>query len=432
MRGIAIVIGALFMLSAAFYNGYPLVYSDTSTYLASGFEFKPPFDRPFTYGLFLRIASLNGLSLWLVVFFQALILSWLIFKFSCKFFPVNTISVLSVIVFLSLFTGLSWTASQLIADIFTPILLLTMAILLFGNPTKSEQIILYLLFLLACTTHFSHINFSLALLFCFALFFRKRSAATIAGKPVLWLFLLTALSFLPMLVAYSKSKHVFLMGAMVEHGIVKEYLDAHCAEKKFVLCASKDSLDLKAWEFIWGADSPLNSSGGWAKNKREYNEIIYGTLTEPRFIFLHIKESVKATAAQLLHFGIADGNGIFLEGTLLYARIQNYFSHETSRYAQSRQNRGEFLSAAGINKIFTLVVIASITAFLVILLKGALGAQAGTVTLFLLFGIIINAWVCGTFSTVIDRYGCKVMWLLPFSSLLGILSYFHRKKNEPE
>ena len=37
-------------------------------------------DRPITYGLLIRLFSLNGLSLWLVVFFQAYLVSWLIFK----------------------------------------------------------------------------------------------------------------------------------------------------------------------------------------------------------------------------------------------------------------------------------------------------------------------------------------------------------------
>lgn len=431
MRGTAIVTGALFMLCAAFYNGYPIVYSDTSTYLASGFELHPPFDRPFTYGLFIRIASLNGVSLWLVLFFQAALLAWLIFKFSEKFFPCKPGFVLALIVFLSLFTGLSWTASQLIADIFTPILLLTMAILIYGNPTKKEQISLYAVFLLACTTHLSHINLCIALLLSAALLLGKQLRQRTARKPLLLLFLFTALSFLPMMVAYSKSKHVFLMGAMVEHGIVKQYLEAHCAEKRFVLCESKDSLDLKAWEFIWNENSPLNSSGGWAKNKRECNEIIYGTLTESRFIFLHLKESLKATVGQLLRFNIADGNGVFLSETLLYKRMQKYLPHEVQRYERSRQNHGEFLSADGINLLFTLVIAAGILALLMSWIKGIFPAPSHAVIGFLLAGIILNAWVCGTFSTVIDRYGCKVMWMLPFISLLGILSYLHKPENEP-
>jgi hypothetical protein len=63
-----VTLGALGLMLDAIYNGYPLVYSDTSTYLASGFELQTPVDRPITYGLFIRLTSLNGFSLWIPFF----------------------------------------------------------------------------------------------------------------------------------------------------------------------------------------------------------------------------------------------------------------------------------------------------------------------------------------------------------------------------
>ena len=65
----------LALLIAALWNGYPLVYSDTSAYLASGFLLETPIDRPITYGLFMRVCSLNGFSLGLVVLAQAMLLA---------------------------------------------------------------------------------------------------------------------------------------------------------------------------------------------------------------------------------------------------------------------------------------------------------------------------------------------------------------------
>src|ERR1035438_4255445 len=71
--------GALALMFYAIYNGFPILYNDTSTYLNSGFELITPADRPITYGIFIRLASLNGFSLWTVIFFQSFILSFLIF-----------------------------------------------------------------------------------------------------------------------------------------------------------------------------------------------------------------------------------------------------------------------------------------------------------------------------------------------------------------
>jgi len=38
------VLGALLLIADAIYNGFPIVYSDTSTYIVSGFGLETPFD----------------------------------------------------------------------------------------------------------------------------------------------------------------------------------------------------------------------------------------------------------------------------------------------------------------------------------------------------------------------------------------------------
>lgn len=46
----------LFILSwVLWYNGYPLVYSDTGTYIAGAHEHFVPGDRPQTYGEFIAV-----------------------------------------------------------------------------------------------------------------------------------------------------------------------------------------------------------------------------------------------------------------------------------------------------------------------------------------------------------------------------------------
>ena len=109
---LTITSGALLLLFSAYINGFPIVYSDTSTYLASGFELEAPFDRPIMYGLLLRLSSLNGISLWFTIFSQGLIVSILIYKLlrTCvpKLKSINLIFI-SIIAFISLCTSASWT-----------------------------------------------------------------------------------------------------------------------------------------------------------------------------------------------------------------------------------------------------------------------------------------------------------------------------------
>ena len=72
---VLIFIGAIALIWPAFYNGFPLVYSDTGTYLESGFVLETPLDRPITYGVLIRIFSLNGLTIWTLPFYQSCILT---------------------------------------------------------------------------------------------------------------------------------------------------------------------------------------------------------------------------------------------------------------------------------------------------------------------------------------------------------------------
>ncbi|HRH39293.1 MAG TPA: hypothetical protein PK760_13165, partial [Flavobacteriales bacterium] len=62
----------------AIYNGYPILYSDTATYVASGMKLDAPMDRPITYGLFIRITSIGGFTLWTTIVAQAAILTALL------------------------------------------------------------------------------------------------------------------------------------------------------------------------------------------------------------------------------------------------------------------------------------------------------------------------------------------------------------------
>lgn len=54
-----IIFGAFIIAFVGLFNGYPLVYSDTGTYIYSGFDRFIPADRPIVYGLFLKFFSFN-------------------------------------------------------------------------------------------------------------------------------------------------------------------------------------------------------------------------------------------------------------------------------------------------------------------------------------------------------------------------------------
>jgi len=129
-----------------------------------------------------------------------------------------------IIFLLSLLTSVSWTSSHLMPDIFTAIMILAAILILTATTTKKEQLFLYLVFIISTAMHMSHISFNIAF-FMGILLLRKigvlKLKSQIKVRPVLVMITLTLASIITMGSALSKSKHVFFMGALVEHGIAK-------------------------------------------------------------------------------------------------------------------------------------------------------------------------------------------------------------------
>jgi hypothetical protein len=409
---------------AAFYNGFPLVYSDTSTYLASGFELETPVDRPITYGLFLRLTSLNGFSLWGTIFFQSLLLAYLVFKL----FVVLNISgplqktVLALAV-CTLASGVSWVTSQLIADVFTPMLILVwMLIFLDKHPSRRNTFLYYFLLFFVTAMHMSHLMITCGFLAVILLMrINKKVREFIPLAKVGYVFLFSAMTFLIFASSYSKYKNVFFVGKLEGSGILKEILDENCSDHHFKLCMYKDSLPHNTNEFIWNEESPLKKIGGYKGGKQELKEISSLATGNAKYLEKIIAMAAKDSWRQLYTFNIGDGNGVFMQGTRLYERIGRYIPNDVSMYAKSRQQQGK-LSGVTVIALYFITTIC-----IAILLCSWLVWKMKKKTLVILTapvsGIILNAIACGSWSEVADRYQCRVMWLL---ILLPLILYYRK------
>jgi hypothetical protein len=248
------------------------------------------------------------------------------------------------------------------------------------------------------------------------------------------LLVLTIATVLTMGAAVSKSKHVFFMGAMVEHGIAKKFLDENCSNRNYELCKYKDSLPEKGWQFVWEPSSPVYKMGGWQVCKKEFNEIIHETFTTPKYILLHIIASINATTEQLLLFKIGDGNGVFLQNTKLYERVSLLFPNDLNSYQNSKQNQSKLQFTFFLNPLYIIIIVISIFFLFLGIISSKImeNKKAAFTIIMIITSIILNAWDCGTFANAIDRLGCKMIWLIPLLSLLVNSNQiekrlFHRK-----
>ena len=119
-----ILLSAAVLLWPALWNGYPLVFSDTGTYLSQAIEHYLGWDRPVFYSLFLLPLHMT-LTTWPVIVVQALLVTHTLHLVRRALLPqVSGWWLLPCVGFLSVATALPWFASQLMPDIFTPLLVL--------------------------------------------------------------------------------------------------------------------------------------------------------------------------------------------------------------------------------------------------------------------------------------------------------------------
>ncbi|HEX2616838.1 MAG TPA: hypothetical protein VHL57_04800, partial [Flavobacteriales bacterium] len=274
VKDLAVILaGAVLLLTPALVNGFPFVYPDTGTYLASAFRGYVPVDRPYWYGVFLRVASLGGHSFWSMVCVQALGCSSYVLR-TLRLFAVPAVARRRALVAFVLLAGASsagFFMGQLMPDAFTGIGLLALLHFLVPRKTRAWQLLDLLVLLAACWMHLSHL---LILPLSGALFLWMMRHMFSDAPWVRWVRLagFTVLAWMGLGLAnlavdgafyISRSGHAFLIARLLDTGILKDWLDAHCSDTTRGLCHYKDSLPANGNVFLWKQESPLYRQGGW-------------------------------------------------------------------------------------------------------------------------------------------------------------------------
>ncbi len=427
-----ITFGAILLLSGAIWNGFPILYSDTSTYIASGFTLETPVDRPMMYGLFIRLTSFNGISLWSTIFIQNLIVASLLF-ITIRDFTRSDLnrSYFIVIVMLSFFTALPFVSGQILADVFTSICTLSIIHLIYNDKISRLSIIgLFVLFFFSNTMHMSHLAINMIVVLCSILLYKFwRKQFKINLRHSLILLALIVFSTLFMGSTLSKSKHVFFTGRMAGNGILQDYLIENCPEKKYKLCDCIDSIPNNTNDFLWQESSPLYTRyESWRGSKEDFNDIILGTITTPHYIVRHIRESIKNTSKQLISFDVGDGNGSFGKETLLFQRIKKNFPNDYRTYLTSFQYEGKLAKHfIGINMIFQILVVLGFLLIFLIPIIHKLYSPLRKISILLLISIIVNCFINSSLVVVADRFAARTIWLVPFIGWLFLIDFLTMK-----
>ncbi len=439
-----ILVGALILMIPAFYNGYPMVYSDTGTYIGSGMNLLLPKDRPIMYGLFIRITSLQ-LSLWPVIFVQSMLITytlWHLLRLGVK--SISRKVFIVILFLLSWFTGLGWYVSQIMPDIYTFTTIGALLLLIFERDLKLYQKGIFgFIFVLSVNVHFSNVLIGSLTLLGLVVAVKRKFIAIQEEKslsfsiPALLILLSLAIASLTNFkvggsFGVSQGSHVFLMGKMLDSGVLKSFLDDKCQGDNYILCGYKDNLPADNRDLLWGKEGPLRDHGGWEKAKGPYNKILLGIFTSPKHVLQYLYNCGTSTISQLFQNEI--GSGIASEwyrqpNSPPYERIAKHFPFELNQYNQSRQNKnlwGQELNFTSINHVYhLLLLIAVLFLFLVVgsaSLRSLLPDRTKLVVATLILGVLSNALVAASLANVYDRLQARIGWVFILASIIIFLT----------
>jgi len=430
---VLVILGAIMMMWPAIYNGYPLVFSDTGAYVNASFSFYPPIDRAMGYGIFIRLTSM-GISLWGVVVGQALLMMYLIIRSTQLFaskIPPYLVGL--IVVGLAVFTPAPWFVSQIMMDIFAPIMILAAALFIFAKVNIWERVALGALVVLSLTMHTAH---PLILLFTMAvtalLAFRVFSSAK---EVVGWykrmavasiLLVVTTIGMMSMnfwafqQFTLNPSGHVFLMARLSETPLLKDYLEKNCVENEWTICGTLLELPYKNVEdFLWQKGSIVNRVG-WLESKKEYDHVIAGVLSDPGALGYFVFDSLNK-GAHLLTFFTLDSFYPQKGDSPVYDRVKKFFPQEIHSYISTRQFHDRLTLLPATEMIHFLVFLLSCVGLIYTAIKG-FGAKARPFVVMLVFGVIVNAFIMGGLSGVFGRYQARICWLVVLVALTGYLT----------
>jgi len=419
----------------ALYNGFPLVTSDSGTYISSGIEVHIPIDRPVTYGCFVWLTSM-GTNLWAVIFIQAIIFTWLVRQLCRQILGDKAKgNVITVIIIIICFTSsAAWFNSQLMADAFSGMLVISV-LLFYLEKQKNIKFLLAAVILFFLLVHTSHIVELLIISIILILWFYRKKQKRLrqeAGK----LFLITLSSFLILssinLVKYhvwglSPVPHMFIISRMAEDGVLDKFLAEKCPTEHYSLCDYQGALGDRQWDFMWSNPSlPHSAPNGWIKMRKEYSSIIIGTLTSPKYLTLNIIKSIEGTFKQLTQIYVGDGLTPQKEDSPPYRAIDMHFKHQIKEYRSTLQSQGN-LPVTTFNTLLVIFTIAFGIA--VLFLSGKRETLAKAISKdnwYLIFGItilflVLNAFITATFSTVIGRLQSRMFWVFSLICLIFVV-----------
>ena len=438
---------ALVMSWPAVYNGYPLLYPDSMSYLRQGAPVaKAVFLHRFAgyYGGRSLIYSVGILPFhwnvtpWPVVVLNALVTAYVLWLVVRSLLPERMPQAYLVLVgLLSLLTGLGWFVGWIMPDLFGPVLYLVIYLLVFAPETlsRAERRAVVLIAAWSVASHITHLMLAagLCVLFVAVLAVRRQLTSRAlgpVGTVAMIAFVAAAAQVALHTYLYGKpslngQRPPFVMARMIADGPGRWYLRQHCPALHVAICAHSNNLPDNVDAFLWRADG-IWQRASLAEQERIRNEeapIVLGTLRAyPR---QELVVSADHFWQQLQTFDLSD----YDPNPWILAMVDTVLPGARPRYIKTRQAR-ETLH----DELFSSVQAWAVLASLVLIVCSALFWRAGwtprVIGLATIIGFVViaNAAVTGVLANVEERYQARVIWLVPLLAIVLGLTWLDQRR----
>ena len=419
---LAVPAAAALLLWPALWNGYPIVFADTGTYLSQAIHRYAGWDRPVFYSVFMLPLHLT-LTVWPVVAAQALLAVWVLWLVVRVLVPaVPWSAFVTGVGVLSACTWLAWLVCELMPDLFTPLLVLVLGLLGVVPARLSLRLRCGLAVLAAFLIASQQSSLPLAGVLVVTLLVYARLAGTTGAGPVaaigvrrlgpVLLVLPPVLAVLGLctvnLAAHGRFStapfgNVFLLARVIYDGPGMAVLRRDCPASGWLLCPFVADFPPLSDDFLWAPDSPLQRAGGAKLVSGDADAIILAALrADP---LGEVRAALRNTAEQLTRFDSGDGLEAWPAQVSPWI-ARDFPPHEQAAYAAARQQLGALAVPALLGRLHWF---------------GGLGGLAACLLL-LPVALPVNAAITGSLSTPHDRYQARLMWLAPFVAVVSLAS----------
>jgi hypothetical protein len=472
--------GALILCAAAFWNGQPFLYPDTPTYVRgaemgaaklvgqgrlptwlpseaqqqAGATATLPARKltPVTsldqkvvlagrsvyYGALVYLGYLTG-GLWLTVLVQAAAVVGLLYLLMRRVWGLGRGACLAVVAGLAVVSPLGLYTGLLMPDLFAGLAILCVGLLCvyWDRLTRGERWAVGGLLLFSLVAHTSHVAIAAGLLVLavVARLMRRWRALPLAGVVAVAVCLLGAMAAeaafnfaVQKTVGAPPLRLPHPMARLIDEGPGTTFLRSHCPDAGYAACKYVANYPTYWEDFLFSVDP---SKGAFAladpATKRRISD------EQMRFLVDVLRDQPVAvlkgfaadTLRQLTHFRV-DVAGVSTPQLRMYqGRLPN------SVYAGLLASRT--LDAPGIDDVLTVTTYASVIAALLLAVAlawrrqggghaagPALPQRFGEFASVVVAGVLVNAVVCATLASPLDRFQSRVMWLLPLLALAGV------------